>query len=123
LEFGLIEEGQMSDFSNRDAGPDLRDQFREDYTKQQQDLAASERRERSRSRMKMWVLGGLLAFVLILGGCGVSTYNSLQTKRENVKLGWSNIETNLQRRADLIPNLVNTVKGYAQHEEKVFGDI
>jgi len=60
---------------------------------------------------------------LILGGWAASKYNTLQTKRENVRVKWSGIDSQLQRRADLIPNLVNTVKGYAKHEEKVFGDI
>lgn len=110
----------MSDLYNRDTGPDLRDKFREDYEKQQTELTT---KERSRSRMKMWVLGGVLLFVLILGGCGVSTYNSLQVKREQVTMKFSNIDSQLQRRAELIPNLVRTVQGYAQHEEKIFSEI
>jgi LemA protein len=64
-----------------------------------------------------------LAIVVVLGGWAASKYNTLQTKRENVRVRWSNIDSQLQRRADLIPNLVNTVKGYAKHEEKVFGDV
>jgi LemA protein len=110
----------MSDFYNRDSGPDLRDQFREDYTRQQNELTT---KEKSRSRIKMWVLGGVLLFVLILGGCGVSTYNSLQVKREQVTMQFSNIDSQLQRRADLIPNLVNTVQGYAAHEKQIFENI
>lgn len=69
------------------------------------------------------VLLGLLGVAVILGGWAASRYNALQTKRENVRVKWSGIDSQLQRRADLIPNLVNTVKGYAKHEEKVFGDI
>ena len=48
------------------------------------------------------------------------TYNSLVTKDEGVKAAWAQVENQLQRRYDLIPNLVETVKGYASHEEEVF---
>jgi LemA protein len=110
----------MSDSYKPDTGPDLRDQFREDYARQQAELT---RGERKRSKMWMWIVGGILAFGLLFGGCGVSTYNTLQVKREKVTQSWSNIDSQLQRRADLIPNLVNTVKGYAKHEEKIFTEI
>jgi len=79
--------------------------------------------ERSGGRHVAGLLLGLLALAVILGGWAASRYNALQTKRENVRVKWSGIDSQLQRRADLIPNLVNTVKGYAKHEEKVFGDI
>jgi LemA protein len=56
-----------------------------------------------------------LAAALFLPACG---YNSLQGQDEDVKASWSEVENQYQRRADLIPNLVNTVKGYAKHEEE-----
>jgi LemA protein len=58
----------------------------------------------------------LLAASLMLGGCG---YNTIQTQDEDVKAKWSEVVNQYQRRADLIPNLVNTVKGYAAQEERV----
>jgi len=58
----------------------------------------------------------LLLAAVLLGGCG---YNSIQSKDEAVTAAWSEVLNQYQRRADLVPNLVNTVKGYAQHEEEV----
>ena len=63
----------------------------------------------------------LLAFVVF--GQYVSVRNTLVTKNEAVKASWSQVDIVLQRRADLIPNLVATVKGIAQQEQTVFGDI
>jgi LemA protein len=54
--------------------------------------------------------------VLLLSGCG---YNSFQTQDEQIKAAWSEVINQYQRRADLIPNLVNTVKGYAAQEQQV----
>ena len=62
-------------------------------------------------------LFSFLALTAILAGCG---YNSIQSKDEGVKAAWSEVVNQYQRRADLVPNLVNTVKGYAAHEEAVF---
>ena len=62
----------------------------------------------------------ILAIVLIIAGIFGSTYNKLQVKDEDVNQAWAQVENTMQRRADLIPNLVETVKGYAKHEEDVF---
>ena len=59
----------------------------------------------------------LLLLATFMTGCG---YNSIQSKDEGVKAAWSEVVNQYQRRADLVPNLVNTVKGYAAHEEEVF---
>ncbi len=63
------------------------------------------------------VLVSILAFILLLGGCGCSGYNGLVEKDQNVKGKWANVESDYQRRSDLIPNLVNTVKGAADFEK------
>lgn len=67
------------------------------------------------------VVLGLIAFVFF--GQYISAKNTLVQKNEAVKAAWSQVDIVLQRRADLIPNLVETVKGYAQQEQTVFGDI
>lgn len=67
------------------------------------------------------VIVGLIAVVCF--GAYVNTRNTLVQKNEAVKSAWSQVDIVLQRRADLIPNLVETVKGYAQQEQTVFGDI
>lgn len=60
----------------------------------------------------------IVAIVAIIAFWAISGYNSLVSMDENVINQWANVETQYQRRADLIPNLVNTVKGYAAHEKE-----
>lgn len=62
----------------------------------------------------------LIALVAIILIWGVSLYNGFVNQDENVKKTWANVEAQYQRRSDLIPNLVNTVKGYAKHEQETF---
>ena len=62
----------------------------------------------------------LLLLLSLLSGCG---YNSMQANEEAVTAAWGNVESAYQRRADLIPNLVATVKGYATHEKDVFENV
>jgi LemA protein len=69
------------------------------------------------------VLVVLILIALFAFGQYVGVRNTLVTKNEAVKAAWSQVDIVLQRRADLIPNLVETVKGYAGQEQKVFGDI
>jgi len=73
---------------------------------------------------KAWIAIAVVVVVVLLSfGQYVGVRNNLVTKNEAVKAAWSQVDIVLQRRADLIPNLVETVKGYAQQEVKVFGDI
>ena len=65
----------------------------------------------------------VVVLALLIFGQYVSAKNTLVTKNEAVKSAWSQVDVVLQRRADLIPNLVETVKGIAQQEQTVFGDI
>ncbi len=69
------------------------------------------------------VLVILLAIVIVLGGWFIMTQNRLVTLDESVNQKKAEIETQLQRRSDLIPNLVSTVKGYTKHEKEVFTEI
>lgn len=65
----------------------------------------------------------LIAAVAIVALWGIGQYNGLVSQDETVSKAWSNVEAQYQRRADLIPNLVNTVKGYAEHEENTFKEV
>ena len=67
--------------------------------------------------------GGLVVIALLVGGMYVGSRNQMVTKNETVKSDWAEVDVVLQRRADLIPNLVETVKGFAAQEQTVFHDI
>ena len=67
-----------------------------------------------------WIWIGVVAVVVIFF---YSVYNGFVNKEEGLKSAWSNVETQYQRRADLIPNLVNTVKGYAEHETQTLNEV
>ena len=66
------------------------------------------------------VLGVIVALALMVGSWVMSGYNRVVTMDENVKTAWAQVDNQLKRRFDLIPNLVETVKGYAAHEKEVF---
>jgi len=70
--------------------------------------------------MKKTAATVVLASTLTLSGCG---YNTLQVKDEAVTASWAEVQNQYQRRADLVPNLVNVVKGYAKHEEQVLTEV
>ncbi len=70
--------------------------------------------------MKKTAATVVLATTLTLTGCG---YNTLQVKDEAVTASWAEVQNQYQRRADLVPNLVNVVKGYAKHEEQVLTEV
>jgi LemA protein len=78
-------------------------------------------------RRGLWVAVGIVVVIVLVAlmvfGSYVSARNQMVTKQEAIKASWSQVDVVLQRRSDLIPNLVATVKGYATHEEKVFDDI
>jgi LemA protein len=69
---------------------------------------------------KLFSVATLFAVTLVLSGCG---YNDLQRQDEQIKAAWSEVLNQYQRRADLVPNLVNTVKGFAAQEQKVLIDV
>ncbi len=65
----------------------------------------------------------IVALIVVVGGMFAASYNSLVSYDEGIKSAWAQVENVLQRRNDLIPNLVNTVKGYAKHEKEIFEDV
>jgi LemA protein len=69
------------------------------------------------------VIGVIVAIVVVLAAILIGMYNGLVRARLRVKEAWSGIDVQLKRRASLIPNLVETVKGYAQHEREVFENV
>lgn len=74
----------------------------------------------SAGRILLIVFGGILILTLMAGGCVYNGYNQAITLDEAVKSQWAQVENQLQRRFELIPNLVQTVKGVAGQEEKIF---
>src|SRR5712692_9191258 len=74
-------------------------------------------------KVALGILAVLLVIALLLGSSFVSHRNQMAVKREAVNAAWSQVDVVLQRRADLIPNLVETVKGFAVQEQTVFGEI
>ena|SRR2546423_1934014 len=74
-------------------------------------------------KIALAVLAVLLVIALLLGGSFIGRRNQMAVKREAVNAAWSQVDVVLQRRADLVPNLVETVKGFAVQEQTVFGDI
>jgi LemA protein len=69
------------------------------------------------------IVGVIILALLMVGGSYVSARNQMVAKDQAVKSAWSEVDVQLQRRADLIPNLVETVKGFTKEESTVFGDI
>jgi LemA protein len=76
--------------------------------------------DRPRSEEMIWRLFLAAALLTILSGCG---YNTLQSEDEQVKAAWSEVVNQYQRRADLVPNLVETVKAFAKQEQEVFTQV
>jgi len=70
----------------------------------------------------IWAIVILVVLILIVVG-GIASYNRFVSQRNLIKDAWANIDTELRRRYDLIPNLVSTVQGYAAHEKQVFEDV
>src|SRR3989338_5660019 len=69
------------------------------------------------------VIGALAVVAILVIISLASVYNGIVSSHENISAKWAQVENQLQRRNDLIPNLVNTVKGYAEHEKTVFDDV
>ena len=68
-------------------------------------------------------VGIVVVILLVVGGTLVGSYNGMVTENESIDASWAQVENVLQRRADLIPNLVETVKGYASHEKEIFENV
>ena len=74
----------------------------------------------------IWVLGiigAIIIFFLIIAGIIIGQYNNMVTLRENIDGSWAQVDNQLQRRNDLIPNLVNSVKGYMKQEREIFQNV
>lgn len=83
------------------------------------------RRRGSSGAIQTWLIVVIVLVVvaLILAGSFTGRYNRMVQMREQIKQNWSQVDVNIQRRADLIPNLVNTVKGFAKQEQTVIGEV
>ncbi len=75
------------------------------------------------NKLVLGMVAVMMGVMLILGMTFISYNNSFATMEEDLKGKWAQVENQMKRRADLIPNLVNTVKGFASHEKEVFGKI
>lgn len=69
------------------------------------------------------IAGVIVILIVAIAGAGISAYNGMVSGEENVRQAWSQVENQYQRRSDLIPNLVNTVKGYAKHEQQTLTQV
>jgi LemA protein len=78
-----------------------------------------------KKKNRTWIIVLIVLALVVLGTVrwGIRTYNGFVTLEEGVTGQWANVENVYQRRADLIPNLVNTVKGYAEHEQETFVEV
>lgn len=79
--------------------------------------------DKPQSSLRWIILGGLALLAIVIVVWGASVNNRLVSLQEGVKASWSQVETVLQRRFDLIPNLVSTVKGYASHEKEILEEV
>ncbi|MGN6592680.1 MAG: LemA family protein [Terriglobales bacterium] len=79
----------------------------------------------SRGAVKAWLIAVIVIVVVVLGLASSFTgrYNNMVRMREAIKQSWAQVDVNIQRRADLIPNLVSTVQGFARQEQKVIGEV
>ena len=95
---------------------DEKAQFRQEYATQQGQMQTQ-----AKKRSMGLIIGGVVLALLLIWG--IASYNSLNGQREEVRQYFSNIDTELQNRAELIPNLVEVVKGVTKQEQAVFGEI
>ena len=81
--------------------------------------------EENKKKFPKWIIAIIIIGVIVLSlfGCYTKSYNTLVSMDEGVESAWAQVQNQYQRRMDLIPNLVNTVKGYAEHEKDVFTQV
>lgn len=79
----------------------------------------------TRGAVKPWLIAVIFIVLVVLAAASTYTgrYNNMVRMREAIKQSWSQVDVNIQRRADLIPNLVSTVQGFARQEQKVIGEV